>query len=1113
MFPTSRLCIAGLLSLVPVSVWADDVLLRIDNPPGDGLVVAHVDLTAAQQAAGLPVPGSLRALAAVSGDASTPRSIPFQFVPDHDTGDRTVGTVLLRVPEQFDGTVELVPIEDTARVEDSDWGGAVSTDFYTVRHDAGRMGGMPWSMTFAGTGTTFDSFRWNDRLHNPDAGSFVLAGDAGAQAERISQGPLATVIRTRARYVQGDKLSPSEPQAVYDWFYLHDHPLVFVRGRTSQASKHPWREIHFLELNYPQEAMPHWAGGQPLRTGTFSGSRDSLRFSGWGAVHDGRNVVGMLQCGQALLYDGGAGTYLHARGDTAWQGFEATHREMSAWIYINAVDDVATAVQRTGRALPTTAQATVTTGHVQEAIRTLREELAGLPAKDRQAAWWRLAGAEQLEAAGRFDESLSVAGGRRPDRWTILSAGALGLSVEQTDDGLRVVDLFDAEEDRHLLASTPLPLFSLSLRKLASEQAIQLDADHGWGSIDVSTGAEGEVRFRWGDPTDQALEGLCVLVRAKPAPSTNAIHWGLSVDGVPSGWTMWNAVFPQLHVADLGSGARVLFPRGPGEVQQDVWQRDFRFSGTYPSGWTSMQFLAAYDAPGRTGLYVGTHDPRASTKEMLAESRPSDDAVLFAWEHPAPGMGTPQNDYQLPGEVVWQLFRGDWFDAAVIYRDWVRREARWYPELGPDGRPDTPLWMRKLPAWGLGGGGAKSVVPQVKQFAEFLGLPVGFHWYSWHQIPFDNDYPHYFPTVEGFTEAVAELQQNSVHVMPYINGRLWDTRDKGLEDYQFSHIARPAATQDPDGEPYTEMYGSKESDESRVRLAVMCPATDIWQEKVKEIVMRLFSECRVHAVYIDQVAAARPMLCFDPDHGHPMGGGSWWTESYWRLLDRIHQAMPEDRMLTTECNAEPYTHVFDGYLTWHWQHDGQVPAFPAVYGGAIQMFGRAYRGGDTKDLAFKMKAGQQLVFGEQIGWCNPSVVGEEENAAFLRHVVRLRWVLGRYFYAGEMARPPKLLGDIPTVTADWQWSGYWPVTTDAVLSGAWQLPREQRVVLLFVNVSEQPVRAMVAFDAGAYALPKGDLHAVRVTADGRGEPFMLPRTFQRELEFPPQAAWAWEVSQ
>jgi len=34
---------------------------------------------------------------------------------------------------------------------------------------------------------------------------------------------------------------------------------------------------------------------------------------------------------------------------------------------------------------------------------------------------------------------------------------------------------------------------------------------------------------------------------------------------------------------------------------------------------------------------------------------------------------------------------------------------------------------------------------------------------------------------EGFAEGVRELEEAGVFVMPYINGRLWDTRDKGTE--------------------------------------------------------------------------------------------------------------------------------------------------------------------------------------------------------------------------------------------------------------------------------------------------------------------------------------------
>jgi hypothetical protein len=272
------------------------------------------------------------------------------------------------------------------------------------------------------------------------------------------------------------------------------------------------------------------------------------------------------------------------------------------------------------------------------------------------------------------------------------------------------------------------------------------------------------------------------------------------------------------------------------------------------------------------------------------------------------------------------------------------------------------------------------------------------------------------------------------------------------------------------------------------------------------------NECGVKGVYIDQVAAATPVLCFDATHGHPLGGGHWWNEGYWTLMDSLRAAMPKDHMLTTECNAEPFVKGFDGYLTWHWQYDDQVPAFPAVYGGAIQMFGRAYREGETKDLALRMKAGQQLVYGEQIGWFHPNVIKDEANAAYLHQVVGLRWRLRRYFFAGEMARPPKLQGEIPQVRADWEWTPNWWVQNDAVLAGAWRLPAENRAVVLLTNTSDKPVTAKLAVDAASCGVPGAEVRVTRLTAEGPGETFTTPSVFERELTFAPSAAWAWELT-
>jgi len=171
-----------------------------------------------------------------------------------------------------------------------------------------------------------------------------------------------------------------------------------------------------------------------------------------------------------------------------------------------------------------------------------------------------------------------------------------------------------------------------------------------------------------------------------------------------------------------------------------------------------------------------------------------------------------------------------------------------------------------------------------------------------------------------------------------------------------------------------------------------------------------------------------------------------------------------------------------------------------------------------------MKAGQQLVFGEQIGWIDPNIVREKENAEFLRQVVHLRWQLRHYFWMGEMARPPKLSGNIPKVRADWQWAGEWWVETDAVLTGAWKLPNSalrtshpapQKVslVLLFVNVSDQPVTATLEFDGRSYGFRGKRLRVTEVSEKGKGVGELLPLSFRKTIRFHPRTAFALEISE
>ena len=70
-----------------------------------------------------------------------------------------------------------------------------------------------------------------------------------------------------------------------------------------------------------------------------------------------------------------------------------------------------------------------------------------------------------------------------------------------------------------------------------------------------------------------------------------------------------------------------------------------------------------------------------------------------------------------------------------------------------------------------------------------------------------------------------------------------------------------------------------------IHKLVMCPSTKVWQDKQSEIITRLVSEYGVDGVYMDQTASCQPAYCFDPTHGHSIGGGSYWVEGNRKMVE------------------------------------------------------------------------------------------------------------------------------------------------------------------------------------------------------------------------------------
>jgi len=132
------------------------------------------------------------------------------------------------------------------------------------------------------------------------------------------------------------------------------------------------------------------------------------------------------------------------------------------------------------------------------------------------------------------------------------------------------------------------------------------------------------------------------------------------------------------------------------------------------------------------------------------------------------------------------------------------------------------------------------------------------------------------------------------------------------------------------------------------------------------------------------------------------------------------------------------------------------------------------------------------VFGEQLGWINPHVVNEPEKFEYLKKVVALRYKFRDQFHEGRLGRPPQPTGEMPRITADWNFMQPTITTTDVIRSGLWY-NKGKRALLLFANCSEEEVQSGWTFDLSEIGFDQFTVS--RHDADGPVTPLeTLPQT-------------------
>ena len=661
-----------------------------------------------------------------------------------------------------------------------------------------------------------------------------------------------------------------------------------------------------------------------------------------------------------------------------------------------------------------------------------------------------------------------------------LASGLLTARLFKRNDGVSLSSI-NLDGFSPTNAEGLLPLTKLKLLDLTTNKYIAATSEKGWGKVQVKT-FPSFLEIVLSNPHN--IDNLSVKITARSKPKSR-IEWTVSVINTNENLSVLSCSYPGTSFHG-GKCVKAVTSKFSGQVISGPYSRGLGYYAPYPHGdLAPLPVFGVYDASKdeQNGFYASVHDPSGSVKDFCTQFTVNQHGSV-SYDYPAEFSHNTANSFELSGKLIWQIFSRDWYDLAQIYRDFVIKNAVWLPEYG---RPDVPNWVKDIPVYimdwlptepdgePMPSTLRKSIEPKPDDWYEIpiklaneLDLPVCYHIYNWHKIAFDNGYPNYFPTKDCFVKGIDELKKHNIKLMPYINGRLWDSKDKGEKFYKFKD-ALAHTSKEYDNKPDLESYESLEDDGTPVKMSIMCPSSPLWQKTLLNISQKLFNEFDMDAIYIDQIAAARPNLCLDKTHNHPPGGGDWWRKSYGALLDLLRINKTEEQAFTTECVAEVYMDKFDGYLTWSWISSNIVPLFPAIYSGYITTFGRNTNDYKVNDLPYyRYQIAQSLMFGQQLGWLNADLVNHPQKLSFLKSFAKLRYKHRDYFTYGKMNRPPKLVGKNPKIVTN---NGMWMPDIfegESVLTSLWL--KDGKALVQLANLTEEEIFCKLTVDTPLKAL-------------------------------------------
>ncbi|MEL9915134.1 MAG: DUF6259 domain-containing protein, partial [Thermoplasmatales archaeon] len=400
-------------------------------------------------------------------------------------------------------------------------------------------------------------------------------------------------------------------------------------------------------------------------------------------------------------------------------------------------------------------------------------------------------------------------------------------------------------------------------------------------------------------------------------------YWYISVDSRDD-TVIERIVFPLIvgvsQIADPESGDYLVVPDNSGILIKNPAIHKISLGGVpYPSGFNNMQFMAYYTTKPSSGFIIMYLDQTG--KHVKASAVSYDTAGwLWFWNEHIPPDFKPRLKYTLPYPVAIEIYNGDWWDAAQIYKSWAVKQ--WWVYKGTiSERDDLPEWIKKVGVaadvftrywerYSRMWNGPFSNVPRVaRAMAEYYGTTPLLAWRGWEKHGFGMAEPDYLPPTEGwlsFTENVAATHENGGRILVFPHLGAYSFNATGWEE------ARNWAPMDRYGNLYTFSYLIHNNSGVLTRQTIFWMAPGDFMLRTMLNVSIPLITAGVDVIQLDGCPSLPFLNYVNP--ALPKGGGTWWAENFTKVFNDVRErlrSINSDVIISSEWFAETYLPYLD----------------------------------------------------------------------------------------------------------------------------------------------------------------------------------------------------------